>query len=133
MNLIPATVLSIQSLQSLTTVSFDFQSTVLHMISLQLPEGVVAGRQVTLGIKSSAVTLIKDIKVPTTDANALPAVVSSIGHGELLCTVQCEVNGLLIEVLMSRKAYEGLDLHLHESVILLIKESELFISGVDDV
>jgi len=133
LNDIQAVVTNIQGNQELNIVEFDFHGTTLSMMALELSNKINIGSQVILGAKPSHVTIAKDINLEISYSNKIATKVIDILEGEFLCSIIMAVHGAKIESLLTKKTLHKMNLKKNDSVVTLIKSSELFIKEVLDV
>jgi molybdopterin-binding protein len=130
MNFIEAIVSDIQSNDSITIVTFDFDNTHLRMMSLDLNTPIVIGSKVKLGIKASSIALAKDLSGVMSISNQLQSVVKSVNNGELLSSVKLDIKGFILESIITLASSKKLTLKENDNVVALIKSSELSIIEV---
>ncbi|WP_417331856.1 TOBE domain-containing protein [Halarcobacter sp.] len=132
MNKLEAKVSKIKSKQSLNLVSFSFNTNTLTMISLDLDEKVKEDKQVLLSIKPTNITLAKNFEGLLSSSNKLLGKISNLEIGELLSSVICDVNGTLIEAVITTNSLEKMNLSLNEDIVLLFKASDLAIMEISN-
>ncbi len=125
MNRIPATVTGLESVESITVVSFDSGGTVLKMMALALNASVEPGKVVTLGVKASHVSLARNLDGELSISNRIPAVVESVEKGALLCSVTLRFGEASLESIITRDSAERMNLHPGDRLFALVKASDL--------
>ncbi|WP_304545830.1 TOBE domain-containing protein [Sulfurimonas microaerophilic] len=125
-----ATIIDIQSVQSLHLVNLTFQGHNLSMISLELGDEVEIGAEVKLCVKPSNVTLTKQCTEEISISNQLPSQISSIEFGEILTSVKLSFFDYQFETLITTHKAKQMNLQEGEEIIALINESDLSISSV---
>ena len=127
MNLIKATLKNIAQNGSVRIVEFSFDGERLYMMALELPQRLRIGQSVTLGIKPTHIAVSKDFDVATSFDNQLKVSIVSIDVGELLVNIKAAVGGAILEAVITHKSYLRMNLHVGDSVVLLLPASELSI------
>ena len=127
MNLIKATLKNIMQKETLHIVEFSFESERLYMMALELPEGLKIGQSVTLGIKPTHIALAKDFNLATSFDNQLKVSIVSIEAGELLVSVKAAISGLILEAVITSKAYSRMNLQVGDFVVMQLLASEISI------
>jgi molybdopterin-binding protein len=127
MNTIKARIKSLQTKDSLTIVTCTFYDEPLYMMALQLPQNLQKDSEVILGIKPTHVAVAKDFNIATSFLNQLRVSIVSVEVGELLSIVKGVSNGVIIEAVISTKAYYRLNLHVGDSAVMFLPASELSI------
>ncbi len=127
MNLIKATLKSIVQKESLHIVEFAFDGERLYMMTLELPDSLRIGQSVTIGIKPTHVAIAKDFEIDTSFDNQLKVAVVGIDMGELLVSVKAAVGGVILESIITLKAYLRMNFKVGDSIIMLLPVNELSI------
>jgi len=130
MNKIEASVTEIQSMDNLTLVAFESQGNAMQMMSLGLNTPLQIGSRVVLGAKASSIAIATDLSTTISISNQLECVVDSLKQGEFLCSVKLRFNNAIIESVITMKSVLKMDINVGDSVIALIKASELSILEV---
>lgn len=130
LNSIVAKVKKINNYDGINLVEFDFDGTILSMMSLELPNEIQEGTKVILGVKPSHVTIAKSYALEVSYSNKIRSVVYDIQEGELLCNVIMSCNQTRIESLITKRSKENMHLKVGDKVATLIKSSELFIKEI---
>ncbi|MDR1975356.1 MAG: TOBE domain-containing protein [Campylobacteraceae bacterium] len=129
MSKIRASVLDIKSSGNLNIVRFAHQKQTLLMASLGLKD-IKPHDQVILNIKSSHIGLAKNFSGITGFENELDVGVTSFDVGELLCVVRVDLDGDILECLLTRGAFDRLSLEKGEMIKAFILASEISIQEV---
>jgi len=127
MNIIQATITAIASVESLHIVKFDFEGTVLSMMSLELADEIVVGRVVNLTVNPTYIALAKECMGIMSYSNQIDAKIVSIDRGELLSSVKLLAGERELESIITTESLLRMGLELEDRVIMLIKASELSI------
>lgn len=130
MNQIPATVTQIRSIDNLTVVGFESFGVQMRMMALGMNALIEPKSRVILGAKASHVSLAKNLQGDLSISNRLEAKVESLKRGELLCSVKLRFHGTLIESIITMDSAEAMRLQEGDTVLALIKSSELSIVEV---
>ena len=125
MNYFKATLKNIKRNGIVHLVELSFEGEKLQMMALELPDGLRIDEYVTLGIKATHVALAKDFLIHSSFDNQLKASIVSIEVGELLCSVKVALSGVIVESIITLKAFERLNLHVGDPIVLLLPPSEL--------
>ena len=132
MNKIIANIIEIEKLDSLHIVSFDFNSTVLKMMSLELNEKVKVGQKVVLAIKPMHVSFAKNLQGQLSITNFFKAKIKGINTGKLLSSATFEANYTLIESVFTTSTLKSMNLQMYDEYTILIKASDISIFEVLD-
>ncbi len=127
MNRIDAVVTAIEGFENITIVSFEAAGEPMRMMALELNDSLVVGSSVVLGIKASNIALASELNGLLSISNQLQVTVASVDNGELLSSVKFSFADTLIESIITRESSLKMNLQAGESVIALIKSSELSI------
>ncbi len=127
MNQIKTTITKITTLEQLNLVEFEFQESILKMVSLDLNEKTVVGQKVILGIKSTNINLAKDFKGELSFSNQIVATIKSIEEGDILSSIILEKQNQLFETIITKESLQRMSLKIDDEVIMLIKSSDLAI------
>ena len=129
MNQIKAEVIHIKSVDSLNFLTFSLNQQVIHMLSLELEPNLNVGTTVHLGIKSTHVAIAKDLKGLLSVENRLKANIVSIENGEILSSICLDIEGFLLESIISRESLERMNLQTDDNVVVLINSADISIVG----
>ncbi|MFA6789286.1 MAG: TOBE domain-containing protein [Arcobacteraceae bacterium] len=130
MSPIVATVTTIDNLEQLNIVEFDFQGLKLKMMSLDLNANVQVGKRVVLSIKPTNIALAKNITGDLSFSNQIVATIDSLIMGELLSSVVLKTKEILFESIITVSSAKRMNLQQNDEVIMLIKASDVSISEV---
>lgn len=129
MNSLKARIVRIEREGNLHVVGFETEKTVLWMMSLELPH-VSIGQRVILGFKSTSSVIAQGEVEKISFSNRLKGTVEKITEGKLLYGILCQTHAGPVETIMTRRAYEGLDLKEDMEVTIFVKASEIAIKEV---
>lgn len=132
MNKLHATIDSIQEHEGISSVTFASSTCKLTMVALGLSKSLKEGSHVTLGIKATHIALAKQKHEDITLSNQIEASITSITHGEILCSVILHVNGEYLESIITQKSAKKLDIAVGDTVFALIKSSDLYIHSQEE-
>jgi molybdate transport system regulatory protein len=124
-NRIPAVVTAVESLDTITIVSFEALGTPMRMMALEMPETVEIGSRVMLGVKASGVILAKAFSGTLSISNRLDATVESVKNGSLVSSITVRFGEVRMESIVTRESSERMGLQPGDGVTALIKASEL--------
>jgi len=130
MSTIIATVLDIQSCDSLNIVKFDSDDIILTMMSLELNENITIGTKVKLTVKPTHVAIAKNFSGELSYSNQFKTTIVSCENGQLLCSLKLQYLDLFLESIITLNSSKKLNLKVGDEVTALIKASELSISEV---
>ena len=99
----------------------------IKVVSLELRETIKIGSSVELSVKSTNISLAKNFTGELSIANQLTAKVTAIDKGDLLSTVQVELEGFSLECLLTVEATLSMGLSVGDDVTVLVKGSEFFV------
>jgi molybdopterin-binding protein len=129
MNYLVAKVIGIESSENLTITQFQHKDDFLYMMSLELPN-IEEGMMVKLAIKPLSIAIAKRFSGSISFSNRLFATVKSVDIGNLLCSIKLDYKGIEIESVMSKRAIKNMHLQENDTVVLLIKASDIFIKEI---
>ena len=101
----------------------------IKVVSLELRETIKIGSSVELSVKSTNISLAKNFTGELSIANQLTAKVTAIDKGDLLSSVQVELERFSLECLLTVEATLSMGLSVGDDVTVLIKGSEVFVCG----
>ena len=127
MNLFKTNIKHISSKDNLNILEASFCGETLYMLSLELPQTLSKGDSITLGIKPINIAISKDFHVDTSFLNQIKVSVIAIDIGELLTSVQGVVEGVIIESVITTKAYNRIALNVGDSAVMLLPAGELYL------
>ncbi|MEN4046613.1 MULTISPECIES: TOBE domain-containing protein [Sulfurimonas] len=130
MNTIPAKAETIQTVQNLHVVHFTCNESTLGMMSLELPQTLTQNTEVLLTCKPTAIAIAKNLQGELSHANQLHVTVRSIEVGELLSVVELQFYDNVLESIITSDSLQRMQLHVGESVIALIKSSDLSLKEI---
>lgn len=127
-----ATVKSIENLEQLNIVEFEFNAHVLKMMSLDLNSNISIGKKVLLSVKPTNIALAKDLAGEISFSNQIAATIQTLTHGKLLSSVGLIIDNIVFESIITLSSAKRMNLRINDEVIMLIKASDLFILDVFD-
>lgn len=122
MSRIQAQVTAAESFEGITLLSCAYKSVRLDVIVLD--NSVDIGDEVYLNIKSTAITLAKDVTTVTSDSNRFSSRISHLEEGKLFCTVHLDDE---LEAIVCTQALQNMNLGLGDEVIVMIKATDISI------
>lgn len=126
MNKIEAIITMTESFQNISVVSFESCGQQLKMMSLDLDRNIKIGTKVTLGVKSSSISIAK-VSGELSISNQLKSIIVSVNSGTLLTSVKLRFGDSILESIITLESSKRLNLHEGDVVITLIKSSDLSI------
>ncbi|MDD2895138.1 MAG: TOBE domain-containing protein [Aliarcobacter sp.] len=130
MNQIVAIIKKINNVDNLNIVEFDFNGTTLKMMSLDLDSDVQVGKKVNLITKPTNISIAKNLSGELSLSNQLVATIQNIENGQLLASVELNVNDTILESIITVDSSKRMNLQIGEVVTILIKASNLSIGEV---
>ena len=130
MSQLKATVTSIENIDNLNIVKFDFFDTELTMMSLDLNNNIQIGTKVILTVKPTHIVISKDLKGLISYSNKLNAIIKSIENGKLLSSVVLKISDILLESIITLNSSKQMNLQVGNSTMVLINASDLSILEV---
>lgn len=125
-----AIVKNIQTEEIIHLVEFDFNGSTLKMLSLELNDNIKIGTKVVLSIKSTHITLAKKFSGELSCSNQIKAKIEDIKNGKILSSILLNLNGDILEAIITSSATFDMNLKKDDDVIVLIKASEISIKEV---
>lgn len=130
MSQIVATIKKINNIDSLNIVEFDFFGNTLKMMSLDLGKEVQIGKRVKLSVKSTNISLAKNLSGELSFSNKIVATIHRIENGKLLSSILLKINDTYIESIITVDSSIKMDLQENDSVTILIDASNLSIEEI---
>ena len=127
MNQIEATITDIESFENINVVSFKVGSHTMKMMSLELNKNLHVNSKVILSVKATHISLAKDLSGELSISNCLHVKTLNVNNGEVLSSIKFDFEGAVFESIITKSASVAMRLKEDESVIALIKSSELSI------
>lgn len=128
--MLKAIVKSIQTEEIIHLVEFTFHQTTLKMLSLELNDNIKIGTKVALSIKSTHITLAKKFSGELSCSNQIKAKIDDIKNGKILSSIILNIDGDILEAIITSSAAFDMNLKKDDDVIVLIKASEISIKEV---
>ncbi len=132
MNTIRAKVKEIKSVDNLNIVKFDFNGSILTMMSLEIKKNIKVGTKVILTTKPTYIAIAKDFSGEVSYSNRLHVKIADIQNGELLSSIKLRTDDTVLESIITKESSQRMDLHVDDEVIAFIKANELSIMEVLD-
>ncbi|MCK9473388.1 TOBE domain-containing protein [Sulfurimonas sp.] len=131
MSELTAIVNDIQKHDSLHIVKFDCEGQALTMMSLELDKTIQKGVKVKLSMKPTHVAIAKNLQGELSYSNQLQATITGVLNGELLSSISLKLHsGSAIESIITKNSSIRMNLQVGDSVVALIKASEVSIKEV---
>jgi molybdopterin-binding protein len=127
MNKLRAKVTNIKNVDNLNLVNFDYNGFNLAMVSLELANNIKIGTIVSLSIKSTQITISKEVSKNISYSNQIKDKIKHVDNGEILSSITF-ISGL--ESIITLNSSKKMNLQNNEEVLLFIKETELSILEV---
>lgn len=129
MNELKATVKSIESLENLNIVKFEYKGIILSMMSLSL-KNVEVGTSVILSINASHIAIGKDLKGDISLTNRFDCTIVELNQGKLLSSLKLKTNNDFLTSIITTNSVNRMNLRVNDEVQALVKASELSIKEV---
>jgi len=126
-NQIKAKVIQIKNVDTLHSLTFSLNQQRIQMLSLELDSNIKVGSVVHLGIKSTHITIAKNLKGLLSLENRLNAKILSIENGEILSSVCLDIDGFTVESIIGVESIKTLHLQVEDRVLVLINASDISI------
>ena len=130
MNKISAIVSRVESFENISIVCFTSCNQQLKMMSLELSEDIQIGVSVLLGVKASNISIAKDFSGSLSISNQLSTTLVSLNNGNLLTSVKLNFGDAILESIITLESSKRLNLQENDTVVALIKSSDLSILEV---
>jgi molybdopterin-binding protein len=127
MNKIKAKIKTISTKENLSFIEADFSGEPIYLLSLELSKDIKINNTTWLGIKHTNIAISKDFNINSSFLNQLKVSIVNIEEGDILTVVLGAINGVILESVISTKAYYRLDIKVGDSVIFLLPALEIFI------
>lgn len=132
MNKLKARVRDIKDYEGITLIELETQSGFeISVITLELNKDLKNGMDVSLLFKESEVGVAKecgiDLKNTISYSNIIPSKLINIEHGKLLSRLFLEIDGEIINSIVTKKATERLRLEIGERLFIIIKATQIAI------
>ena len=99
----------------------------LYSLMIDIPIDLRFSNEVTFTIKPSSIMLARDFAVDSSFDNQLRVVVAAIRRGSLLVSVELLCEGVMLEALITQKAYERMRFGVGYTLVALLPSSELVV------
>jgi len=133
MNRLKAKVTEIQNIDNLNIVKFNFNSTQLTMMSLNLNKNIKVGKDVYLTLNPNHIALAKEFSGMLSFANKIDAIIHSCENGKLLSSIKLLVGDTILEAIITMESSRRMELKNGDNITIMIKASELSIAEfIDD-
>ena len=120
----------ISTVDNLNIVEFDFHGNILKMMSLDLGKEVQLGKKVILSVKSTNVSLAKNLSGDLSFSNKIVAIIENVENGILLSSITLKINNTYIESIITADSSKRMQLRENDTVTVLIKASNLSIEEI---
>jgi molybdopterin-binding protein len=130
MNRIIATVTAVESVDHITIINLSAHDTPFRMMSLEQNLSFTSGSRVVLGFKASHVSLAKEPLENISISNRIPVTIQALESGVLLCSLSLQFHENVFESIITKNSCIAMKLAVGESILALIKASELSILEV---
>lgn len=127
MNRIPAVIKSINRHEGVSIIHFDAYGQAMQMMALETDDSLKAGSEVILGAKASGIALAKPPLGKLSIMNRLNTIILEVDNGKLLSSVKLRFGDITLESIITLDSSRRLDLNEDDTVIALVKSSELSI------
>lgn len=125
MNQLPATLKSIEQIESLHKLTFEVGSATVTLLSLEIDNSLRIGSDVQLSIKSTDIALAKNFSGQLSYANQLRGVITELRNGELLSSIDVQIEGFSLQSIITLTSSLEMALQKGDEVTVLFKGSEV--------
>jgi molybdopterin-binding protein len=129
MNQFIATIKTIDQVKNLHLVTFKLGSQTIKMVSLELDESLKINSTIKLNVKSTHISIAKNLQGELSHANQLKAKITAVNNGKLLSSIQLKVEKFELESLITLEASLAMTLSIGDDVLVLIKGNEVSVCG----
>ena len=98
------------------------------MVSLELNQNIKIDTEVILGVKPTNIILSKTYFTNISCKNQIKATITNIEKGEIVALITLQVHNTVLESIILVDVCNKLELNYFDDVVLLIKESDLYIT-----
>jgi ABC-type molybdate transport system ATPase subunit len=130
MNRLRASVRKIETFEGVSLVECAMEGERLTMLGLELPEGVVEGAELELGVKATHLTISRTLPEGLSLCNRLPVTVERVEYGKLLASLRLRCGETPLEALLPRRALEAAAPGEGDRLYCLFQASELSVLRV---
>ena len=123
-------IVDIQKTNTLHLVKFALSSQELSMISLELDSDIKIGIDVKLMVKPTHIAIAKEINSNLSCDNQLKAKIVDIENGEILSSIRLEIEGEILEAIITYHSSKKINLEIGEDIIAIIQPFDLSIGEV---
>jgi len=127
MNLAQATIIRIESVDSINLVDFKISDQQMQMVSLELESSLVVGSRVTIACKSTNIVIAHKRYTSHTIVNQIDIEILQVNDGRLLSSVIFDFEGNRWEAIVTRDSLSRLNLKEGDRAIAMLNVSELSI------
>jgi len=127
LNRLKAKIKTIKNIGKLHFLSFIIKKQNISMLSLEINENIKIGDIVYLTIKSTNIALSKKLPQNISIINKLETKIIDIKDGEILTSIKLDIDGFILESIITTQSYLDMNLNIDDEVIALIKGSEIAI------
>ncbi|SFV67205.1 TOBE [hydrothermal vent metagenome] len=99
------------------------------MLSLELEPNLKIGTVINLAIKATHVAIAKDLKGLLSLENRLKGTVVSIENGEILSSICLDIEGFLVESIISTESTKMMNLQIDDIIVVLINSADISIEN----
>jgi len=124
-NQLKAKVIHIKNVDTLHYLTFSLNQQVIHMLSLELEPRLEIGTIVHLTVKSTHVAISKNLNGLISLDNRLKGTIVSIENGEILSSICLDIEGFLVESIISVESRKIMNLKINDDVLVLINSSDI--------
>jgi len=126
MNHLQGTLINIEQNGMLHLLEFKLQKQILYILTLDLDK-IQQKHNYTLRVKSTDIAIAKEFSGTLSILNQLEAKVVAIDVKKLLTTVTLDIDSFKVESVIPTRSVQKMNLTIGDSVLALIKASEISI------
>jgi len=125
MNQLIAKVIHIEHVNNLNRLKFMLKTEVIHMLSLEIQSHLKVGDEVKLSVKSTNISFAKNFSGALSFSNQIKGTIVMVNNGKLLSSILVNVEGFMLESLISVDASLQMNLEQGDDVLVLIEGSNI--------
>lgn len=129
MNQLTAKLEKIQAVESLHQFTFNLGTQKVHLLTLELPSNLDIGNTYQLSVKSTDIAIAKNLSGLLSYLNQLKAKVVGVNNGQLLSSIRVDIEGVVVESVITLEASLAMNLSVGDEVVVLVKGSEVSVCG----
>ncbi|SFV61525.1 Molybdate-binding domain of ModE [hydrothermal vent metagenome] len=127
MNKIKTTIQDIKIVKEIYFITLKINEQYINILNFNINNKIKIGDIVYITIKSTNIALSKNLPEDISITNRLNAKIIDINNGEILTAIKLDIDGFILESIITTKAYLDMNLNIDDKIIALIKSNEITI------